>query len=153
MQFFRKKNRGTAYGEEAWEKIDAEIRNSLSTLEQVAAASDEVMRMCKEKGIDSRQAYYVGLCLEELATNSLIHGYPDGREKYLEYRLVITGERLILRLRDNGRAFDLTEKYKLLDPNDPVSGIGLRLIYAAAEDVTYSHVFDLNNVCIRICHP
>ena len=152
MQVLGKKNRHTAYGEEAWEKIDAEIRNTLGTLEQVTDASNKVMLMCREKGLNSRQAYYVGLCLEELASNSLIHGYRDNREKYLEYRLVITGERLILRLRDNGCAFDLTEKYKLLDPDDPISGIGLRLIYAAAEEVSYSHVFDLNNVCIRIRH-
>ena len=89
---------------------------------------------------------------EELAANSLMYGYRDNRKKHLEYRLVITGDRLILRFRDNDCAFDLTEMYKLLDLDDPVSGIGLRLVYAAAEDVAYSHVFDLNNVCIRIRH-
>lgn len=146
------KKKHVAYGDDSWEKADVEIRHDLGTLEQVAEASDEVIQICKKNGVDRKQAFYVGLCLEELAANSLMHGYRDNRKKYLEYRLVITGDRLILRLRDNGCAFDLTEKYKLLDPDDPVSGIGLRLVYAAAEDVAYSHVFDLNNVCIRIRH-
>ena len=57
---------------------------------------------------------------------------------------------MILRLRDNGRPFDLTERYKMLNPDDPVSGLGLRLVFAAAEDVGYSHVFDMNNVFIRV---
>lgn len=49
-----------------------------------------------------------------------------------------------------GRPFDLTERYKLLNPDDPVSGLGLRIVFAAAENVNYSHAFDMNNVCIRV---
>ena len=92
----------------------------------------------------------MGLCLEELAGNSILHGFKDDRKKYVEYRFIIIGRWLILRLRDNGRPFDLTERYKLLDPDDPVSGLGLRIVFAAAENVNYSHAFDLNNVCIRV---
>lgn len=130
--------------------IIAEVRGDLTTMEQVSEASDKVIRLCLENGVDSKQAFNVGLCLEELAGNSLLHGYKDGRKKYVEYRFIIIGRWLILRLRDNGRPFDLTERYKLLNPDDPVSGLGLRIVFAAAENVNYSHAFDLNNVCIRV---
>ena len=128
----------------------AELRGDIMTMEQVTDASDKVIRLCKENGVDGRQAYNIGLCLEELAANSLLHGFRDDREKYVEYRFIIIGRWLILRLRDNGRPFDLTERYKLLDPDDPASGMGLRIVFAAAENVNYSHAFDLNNVCIRV---
>ena len=128
----------------------AEIRGDITTMEQVTEASDKVISLCKENGVDSKQAFNVGLCLEELAANSLKHGFKDDRKKYVEYRFIIIGRWLILRLRDNGRPFDLTEKYKLLNPDDPVSGLGLRIVFAAAENVNYSHAFDLNNVCIRV---
>ncbi len=130
--------------------IIAEIRGDITTMEQVAEASDRVIRLCEENGVDRKQAFNVGLCLEELAGNSLLHGFKDDREKYVEYRILIIGRWLILRLRDNGRPFNLTERYKLLNPDDPVSGLGLRIVFAAAENVNYSHAFDLNNVCIRV---
>ena len=130
--------------------IIAEIRGDITTMEQVAEASDKVIRLCEENGVDRKQAFNVGLCLEELAGNSLLHGFKDDREKYVEYRFLIIGRWLILRLRGNGRPFNLTERYKLLNPDDPVSGLGLRIVFAAAENVNYSHAFDLNNVCIRV---
>ena len=131
-------------------KVIAEIRGDITTIEQVTEASDKVIQLCEENGVDRKQAFNVGLCLEELAANSLLHGFKDDRDKYIEYRFLIIGRWLILRLRDNGRPFDLTERYKLLNPDDPVSGLGLRIVFAAAENVNYSHAFDLNNVCIRV---
>ncbi len=128
----------------------AEIRGDLHTMEQVTEASDKIIRLCKENDVDRKQAFNMGLCFEELAGNSLLHGFKDDREKYVEYRFIIIGRWLILRLRDNGRPFNLTERYKLINPDDPVSGLGLRIVFAAAENVNYSHAFDLNNVCIRI---
>lgn len=128
----------------------AEMRGDITTMEKVTEASENVIRLCEENGVDRKQAYNVGLCLEELASNSLMYGFEEGKKKYMEYRFIIIGRWLILRLRDNGRPFDLTERYKLLDPEDMASGIGLKIVFAAAEDVNYSHAFDMNNICIRI---
>ena len=130
--------------------IVAEVRGDITTIEQVTEASDKVIRLCEEHEVDRKQAFNIGLCLEELAANSLLHGFKDDREKYIEYRFIIVGRWLILRLRDHGRPFDLTERYKMLNPDDPVAGLGLRIVFAAAENVNYSHAFDINNVCIRI---
>ena len=134
----------------AAEKFIAETRGFVSTPEQIAEASDQVIRLCAENGVDSKQAFNVGLCLEELASNTLQNGFENDNEKYVEYRFIIIGRWLILRLRDNGIPFDLTERYRMLNPDDPVSGLGLRIVFAAAENVNYSHAFDLNNICIRV---
>jgi two-component sensor histidine kinase len=150
LQAIRRMKGKTVTDGAALGKIIAEIRGDITTMEQVADASDKVIRLCEENGVDRKQAFNVGLCLEELAANSLLHGFKDDRKKYVEYRFLIIGRWLILRLRDNGRPFDLTERYKLLNPDDAVSGLGLRIVFAAAENVNYSHAFDLNNVCIRV---
>ena len=150
MQFVMKRN-GRSFSDSVVPgKLIAEIRGDITTMEQVAEASDKVISLCKKYGVDGRQAFNVGLCLEELAANSLMQGFRDDRDKYVEYRFSIIGRWLILRLRDNGHPFDLTERYKLLNPDDPVSGMGLRIVFAAAENVNYSHAFDMNNVCIRV---
>ena len=150
MQIVRKQKGRTISDGAALGNMIADIRGDTTTLEQVTEASDKVIRLCEENGVDRKQAFNIGLCLEELAANSLLHGFNDDRKKYIEYRFIIIGRWLILRLRDNGRPFDLTERYKLLNPDDPVSGLGLRIVFAAAENVNYSHAFDLNNVCIRV---
>lgn len=149
-QLIGKRKSRSSYGEENWKKIDVELRRELLTLDQVTQASEELISICGQNGVDSRQAFNIGLCLEELAANTLEHGYKDDREKHLEFRFIITGRWMILRLRDNGREFDLTERYSMLDPEERISGLGLKLVFAAAEDVGYSHVFDMNNVCIRV---
>ncbi|MBQ6500462.1 MAG: ATP-binding protein [Mogibacterium sp.] len=150
LQYVMRRNGRSFSDAAALGRLIAEIRGDITTLEQVTEASEKVIGLCRENGVDNRQAYNIGLCLEELAANSLLHGFKDDREKYMEYRFIIIGRWLILRLRDNGRPFDLTERYKLLDPDDPASGMGLRIVFAAAENVNYSHAFDLNNVCIRV---
>ena len=150
LQSIRRRKGKTFSDNAALGNITAEIRGDITTMKQVADASDKVIHLCEENGVDRKQAYNIGLCLEELAANSLQHGYKDDRDKYVEYRFIIIGRWLILRLRDNGRRFDLIERYKLLNPDDPVSGLGLRIVFAAAENVNYSHAFDLNNVCIRV---
>ena len=150
LQLVRKRKGLTRPDGAALGNLIAEIRGDITSMEQVAEASDKVISICGENGVDRRQALNVGLCLEELAANSLLHGFKDDRKKYVEYRFIIIGRWLILRLRDNGRPFNLIERYKLLNPDDPVSGLGLRIVFAAAENVNYSHAFDLNNVCIRV---
>ena len=150
LQLIRLRKGDTSFVGAALGNLIAETRGDIKTIEQVTEASDKVIRLCEENGVDRKQAFNVGLCLEELAANSLLHGFKDDREKYIEYRFIIIGRWLILRLRDNGRPFDLTEKFKLLNPDDPFAGLGLRIVFAAAENVNYSHAFDINNVCIRV---
>jgi hypothetical protein len=38
----------------------------------------------------------------------------------------------------------------MIKPDDPSSHIGLRLVYANAEEVTWSSFFQMNNICIRL---
>ena len=42
------------------------------------------------------------------------------------------------------------QAYSLINPGDPSSHIGLRLVYASADKVQYSSFLGLNNVCIRL---
>ena len=82
--------------------------------------------------------------------NTLSHGFDDQKSHSLEFRFMITNNQLILRLRDDGRPFDLTERYKMINPEDPTHNIGLRIVFASADDVSYNSALNLNNVCIRI---
>ncbi|MBQ6594055.1 MAG: ATP-binding protein [Clostridia bacterium] len=126
-----------------------ELRMAIGSTAAAAEASRQAGLFCAAHGIGPRDAYHIALCTEELAVNSIEHGFTDGKEHHLELRAVIADGRLILRLRDDGRRFDLVERYRIVNPEDPTRNIGLRIVFANAEDVSYSSAFSMNNVCVR----
>ncbi|MBR3126979.1 MAG: ATP-binding protein [Solobacterium sp.] len=127
-----------------------ELRKHVTSAEEANQASQEVYAFYKFQGIDPRKVYHLSLCMEELAVNSIEHGFNDGRKHHLEVRTAVSDEWLILRLRDDCRRFNLKERYEMLNPKDVESHIGLRLIFASADEISYSSAMYMNNVCIKI---
>ena len=58
---------------------------------------------------------------------------------------------LIIRFRDNGKAFDLTKWIKLFHDNeDPSAHIGIKILTGLAKQVTYTNSLNTNNVIINL---
>lgn len=131
-------------------EAEADLRLNIHDPDEAVSASRQVNAVCLEHGVNTRQAYLIALTAEELAMNSLKHGFDDHKRHHLELRLIISKKSLILRLRDDGRIFDLTKRYKMINPDDPTHNIGLRIIFASADEVRYNSSMNLNNVFIRI---
>lgn len=130
--------------------ITAELRTVIRDPEQAVSVSGQLRDLCLENGFSRRQAFLISLTAEELAINSITHGFTDGKDHYLELRAVVTEGGMILRLRDDGRPFNLVERYRMIHSDDPAKNIGLRIIFAGADEVSYHSSMNLNNVCIRI---
>ena len=83
----------------------------------------------------------IDLCLTELVTNVISYGYPDGRAGALSVRLWTHPGQVVVRLEDNGAAFDPTTYVvpslpaSLADATD--SGRGIRLVRHFADEVRY----------------
>jgi anti-sigma regulatory factor (Ser/Thr protein kinase) len=129
--------------------VQNEFRCTVASLEESAAVSERLLAFCRKHGIPGRTAVHAALCAQEQADNSLTHGFKDEQRHHLEVRIALCGDGLILRVRDDGRPFDLTERYKMICPEDPLKNIGLSMIFASADEVSYSSALHLNNVCIR----
>ncbi len=56
----------------------------------------------------------------------------------------------MIRIRDNGRPFDPVEWYEKNHPEDPASGLGIRIIMKLAKDVKYIPAMGLNNLMITM---
>ena len=131
-------------------ETEADLKLNIHDPDEAVSMSRQVNALCLEHGVNKRQAYLIALTAEELTMNSLKHGFDDHKEHHLELRLIISKKSLVLRLRDDGRLFDLTERYKMINPDDPTHNIGLRIIFANADEVRYNSSMNLNNVFIRI---
>ena len=117
----------------------------------IGNSMDEVMEMIKtaytfgeEHGIDKSTLDKLSLCIEELAGNIVQYAFKPGEKRWFDILIYIKGDRLFLRMRDNGSPFDplvyLREKAK----DDPAAGIGLKIINGITENFEYHSGIGLN---------
>lgn len=141
------KSQDVLYGSK---EVKAELKSNIRNIHEAVTASRQVYDVCIEEGAAPKKAYHLALCAEELAVNSIEHGFNDGKEHTLELRLMVLEDSLIMRLRDDCRHFDLTERYHMIKTDDPAKNIGLKIIFKNADEVNYSSSLSMNNICIRM---
>ena len=95
-----------------------------------------------ERGIVAEEAHRILILLEELLTNLMKYGYPDGREPgRAEIALAINGDRLEIEFIDDGCAFDpfAGPPVDLDQPVEsrPVGGLGLHLLRSMCDETRY----------------
>ena len=57
---------------------------------------------------------------------------------------------MILRIKDDCKAFNPEERSRIIDKNDMTKNMGLRMVYKIAEDIQYQYLLGLNVLTIRI---
>ena len=133
-----------------FDDIIADVQFLVRNKDEAVEVSQAVQEFFLSHNVPTAQAYQIALCTEELSVNSLEHGFNDGKPHHLEVRAALTKKHEILRLRDDCRPFDLTTQSKMLNTDDPTQSLGLKLVFAAADDISYSFAMNMNNICIRI---
>ena len=118
---------------------------SPATPEEVVATSREVEAFCRAHGGSGRMASHLALCVEEMGSNIVTHGFASGGRHRLSIRIQIKHGRWTLRFRDDCMAFD---------PVAHVSGdgagdaIGIRLAMRMADEARYTYSMNLNNLML-----
>lgn len=124
---------------------------SIATVEEAVAVSEQIETFLNRHQVDSRTSYFSALCMEELATNVIEHGFTkDTKKHYCDIRVMMEKEEVTLRIRDNCRYFNIRERYDSLTDDDMDSSVGIRLVYALAKDVSYLNIFNTNTLIIRM---
>ena len=91
-------------------------------------------------------ANHMALCLEEIAGNTVIHGFDPKKDNHLSVRVQHRGTRWVLRFRDDCTAFDPVSYV----PAGEEDALGIRLVMAMADDIRYTYSLNLNNLTIRL---
>lgn len=113
--------------------------------------SAKVSAFCREKGIDERRSYLAGLFLEEMAGNVVDHGFRKDRKKHsVDIRVVHKDDDLILRIKDDCKPFDPMERKDIMDPEDPMKNIGIRMVYAMASKTDHRNLLGLNVLTLTL---
>ena len=124
---------------------------SVNKIEDVIKVAEKVQDFCEEKGMDEKTAYHAALAMEEMAGNIVDHGFKKDNKKHsIDIRVVHKDDDIILRLRDDCIPFNPDERRKLSDPDDPASNIGIRMIFAMAEEIKYQSILGMNVLTMRV---
>lgn len=131
------------FGVEDSDLLERDIR----TIEEVVSVSEEAEKFCLAHGNDSRTAHHVELCIEEVASNVIEHGFGKIKnvENHLSVRLMYKGSKWVLRFRDDCYAFD---PLKYIPRQPEVSGI--RLLLSISDKAKYTYSLNMNNFMLEI---
>ena len=72
------------------------------------------------------------------------------KQHYINIRLAIKRDSILIRFRDNCKPVNPIDFYKLDDPNDSAANIGVKMIIKMAAKVEYTKSLQLNNLLIVV---
>ena len=121
------------------------LEMQITSMQEVADASQQAERFCREKGQSTRLSSHIGLCIEEMAGNVITYGFRDGKSHHLSVLLLNKPDRWILRFRDDCRAFDPVHFVP-----EGEKALGIRLVLALAEDAHYAYSMNLNSLALSL---
>lgn len=120
-------------------------------MEQVISISQQIIDFCKMRGIDRRRSFFAGLCMEEMAGNVVTHGFSKDHKKHsVDIRVVHSGDDMIIRIRDNCKEFNPSERANIYSIGPDGKNIGIKMVYSIAETVTYQSLLGLNVLTIKL---
>ena len=123
--------------------MEADIR----TLEDVSSVSEAAERFCRDHGQSPLFSTRIALCVEEMASNAVMHGFAPGGKNRLSVRIQHKGTKWILRFRDDCASFD---PVSYVPQNNEGPGMGIRLVTAMADEIHYTGSLNLNNLTILL---
>ncbi len=130
--------------------LELMIENDLA---QLAVVRDQVESFAKRENLSHEVGFAAKLALEELLTNTISYGYGDKSAQFIDIRLEVRGDHLIIRTADDGLAFDpRTAK----EPNTQssledreIGGLGVHLVKNLMDGFEYRHKDGKNHVTLR----
>lgn len=106
---------------------------------------DREMLFLEQHDVSKKYRNWICLALEELLNNSCKIGISDDKDHHIAVKIVYKNDGMvILRVRDDCKAFDPRARLELLSEGDFVSNLGLKIICNSATEMIYSRILDLN---------
>ena len=123
---------------------------SMSTAEDVAEVSSKVQEYCLVRGEDKKTALFVSLFVEEMAGNTVRHGFEKKKAGLIELKLIMRKDKRMIRLRDNGMSFDPIKWLEINNQGNKEDNIGIRMIVGLAKEINYLPSMGLNNIVVML---
>lgn len=129
---------------------DLSFTNDLAEIPRLA---EEIEAFGDQHGLSVPDVYKVNLALDELLTNLISYGYPDGLQHLIRLRLSLANNRLTAVLTDDAAPFDplVEAKPAVLEGSleeRPIGGLGLHFVRTLMDEVCYQRVGQYNQLTL-----
>lgn len=121
--------------------LNISINNDMA---KVMELSRRVSEFCARYSDDKEKIDRLSLSIEEMAGNIVEHGFKDKKEHYIDIKIVMAGEDIIFRMRDNGIPFNP------LQAENREEQYGIPIIRKLAKDLDYRRTIGMNNLTVTL---
>ncbi len=126
------------------------IRNQVEELRRLNQAIEQFAR---ESDLPTGERNAIELVLEELVTNAIQHGYPEGGEHEMSVGLRMDGRVIEIRLEDDGQPFDPTRAEEADTESSiadrAIGGLGIHLVKSLVDEIVYARRQGRNVLTLR----
>ncbi len=133
------------FGERAEDCLELSIDNDM---EKVMSISTGIYKFAEKRDIGEKLVNELSLCIEEMAGNVVQHALKPGEKKWFDVKILDKPESVVVRMRDNGVAFNPVAYMEEADNAGPNEQFGIRLISSIADQFEYKHSMGLNVLII-----
>lgn len=129
---------------------DLSFANDLAEIPRLAEA---IEAFGVQYGLSAPDIYKLNLVLDELLTNLISYGYPDGQQHLIRLRLSLANDRLTAVLTDDAVPFDPLSEAKpaVLEGSieeRPIGGLGLHFVRTLMDEVSYQRAGQYNQLTL-----
>ena len=122
------------------------LEASMTRLDEVMDFSRRASDFCRAHGGGQRLANHLSLCVEEMGSNIVSHGFDDKGKNSLSIRLQVKNKRWTLRFRDDCIEFDPVSHVE----KNADDSLGIRLAMRMADEARYTYSMNLNNLTLTL---
>lgn len=117
--------------------------------EEISKVVEELQRFAEEKSQNPKASAMLAVAAEEIMANTLAYGYRHkSKAEFMDLALSQTEEGFLIRIRDDGIAFDPTN-YEPED-EDEFQFHGIEVVRKVAKEFRYLRVLNTNNTIMEI---
>ena len=117
--------------------------------EEISKAVEELQRFAQEATGDEKAAAMLAIASEEIIANAIYYGHSrKASVDYIDVNVSRNGDRLVIRIRDDGVAFDPTSVSGEEDGEFRYGGIDV--VRRVASDFKYLRVLNTNNTIMEV---
>jgi serine/threonine-protein kinase RsbW len=106
------------------------------------------------RGLNQGLLYRLGVIVDELAMNSIMHGGCTGKNHFLSVGIIDHPNELLIEIIDSGLPFDPTTHVLARCPKDPlqisIGGVGLCLVRRFADWIKYTRTENRNHLRLSL---
>lgn len=126
---------------------DNYVHKKILSVDDAIEFSKETSEFCKTHNIDSRNAYYLSLCVEEIACDLLEDKPSDKKNFNIDIKVSYIGDHLSLFVRND--FVETAKRWAGNDEDDAAHDLAVKMVLAAAEDIKYSNAIDVYTMVLN----